>query len=91
MPVYEYFDKEKNRVIELHRPVAERDLVSANLARITVPQRLAIHGTTSSPIDEASADGQVPNGLKALSNNQANAMIKESGFSRDKFKRTWGL
>lgn len=91
MPVYEYWDKERGGVVELRRAVADRDRVPAHFERITVPRRIAIHGTTSSPVDEASADGQVPKGLKALTNNQVNAMVKESGFSRDKFKEVWNL
>lgn len=91
MPVYEYWDKHTGKVVELVKPVCERDLVPAHLQRVTVPRRVALHGTSSSPICEASADYQVPLGLKALSNHQANEMFKESGFTRDKFKEVWGM
>lgn len=91
MPVYQYLDKRDGTTVDLVKPVAERDLVPDYLQRITVPQRVAVHGTTSSPVCEHSADYQVPRGLKALSNNQVNEMVKESGFSRDKFKQLWNL
>lgn len=91
MPVYQYRDTKSGGTVELIKPVSDRDLVPAHLQRITVPERVAVHGTTSSPICEQSADYQVPRGLKSLTNSQANEMMKESGFSRDKFKQTWGL
>lgn len=91
MPVYEYVDAETGRTIELRRPVAERDAVAAGLRRVTVPRRVAIHGTGSGPRDPESAAAQVPAGLKALSNREVNGMVRESGMTVDQFKEAWGL
>ena len=91
MPIYEYWDKEQQVTVELRRAVIERDRVPANLSRITVPQRIGIAGTSSTPIDPTGADAQVPTALKSLSNNRVNAMVKEGGFSVDKYKEVWGL
>lgn len=91
MPVYQYLNKRDGSTLELVKPVADRDAVPEHLQRITVPQRVAVHGTTSSPICEQTADHQVPRALRSLSNNQVNDMVKESGLSRDKFKRVWNM
>jgi hypothetical protein len=90
MPVYQYEDGQ-GKIVELVRSVATRDCVPRGLKRIVVPLRIAIAGTSSSPLDPETADAQVPDGLKALSNRQVHAMVKESGMSVDRFKRTWGL
>ncbi len=91
MPVYQYEDTRNGGVVELCKPVAERDNVPPHLKRITVPQRVAVHGTTSAPRDPACATTQVPNALKSLSNTQVNEMVRESGFSVGKFKEVWGI
>ena len=92
MPVYQYRERGTGRIVELVRPVAYRDKdVPAELERIEVPVALAIGGTSSSPVDPRTAVGSVPKALKSLSNNEVNGMVKESGFSVDKYKRVWDM
>lgn len=91
MPVYQYRDERSGVIVELCRRVAERDCVAAGLRRITVPERLTVFGTSSDRLEPGSAVEAVPRALKALGNNQVNDMVKESGFSVDKFKEVWGV
>jgi hypothetical protein len=44
MPVYQYTDTRNGSVVELERPVAERDQVPAHLKRFAVPQKLTLFG-----------------------------------------------
>ena len=90
MPVYQYEDKE-GRVVELVRPIAERDSAPRGFKRISVPGRVAVFGTSSDPLEESCADAAVPRALKALDNQTVHKMVKESGFSVNKFKEVWGL
>jgi len=92
VPVYQYFDEEKRRIVEFVRPIAERDCVPAGLKRIPIPQRIAICGTSSSPIDPTSADSQVPKAFRDLEQKiPAREIVKESGFSIEKVKEVWGM
>jgi hypothetical protein len=90
MPVYEYED-EKGDLVELVRPVAQRDAVPPNLRRITVPRRVAVHGTSSSPMDPESAVKQVPEAFRSLSRQEERDFVRESGFTVDQVKKTWGM
>lgn len=91
MPVYQYWDRRRGVTVELRRQVELRDRVPAGLERIMVPQRISVFGTSSDRVDPLTADAQVPNALKALDGNTVNHMVKESGFSVDKFKEVWNL
>lgn len=44
MPVYQYEDTRNGSVIELEKPVAERDSVPRYLKRFAVPQKLTLVG-----------------------------------------------
>ena len=44
MPVYQYTDTRNGSVVELERPVAERDKVPSYLKRFAVPQKLTLFG-----------------------------------------------
>lgn len=91
MPLYEYWDTQSLQVVELQRSVANRDQVPAHLERVKVPRRVCVFGTSNQAKDETGAEAQVPAGLKALSNNQVNAMVKESGMTVDRYKQIWGM
>lgn len=92
MPVYQYIDTEHHRTIELIRPVAERDLVPAGLKRITVPQRVAIGGTSSSPADPTSCEAQVQRAYRDLEQKMpAREIAKEGGFTVERIKDVWKL
>ena len=91
MPVYQYRDMREGGIVELVRSVANRDRVPPYFKRITVPVRLAVTGTSTNPRDPQSADVSVPRALKSLSGDRVNAMIKESGFSADTFRKAWDL
>jgi hypothetical protein len=92
MPLYQYRDKRRGTVVELIRPVSQRDLVPAGLERISVPERLSIFGTSSDRVDPRSADAQVPKAYRQLEEQTAGReFLKESGFSTDDVKRVWGM
>lgn len=92
MPVYQYTDKRTGKLVELYRTVELRDNVSANLVRVTVPTRIGIAGTSSSPLDPATAAVQVPNAYKQMEEKvPAHEIVRESGFSIDQVKRIWGM
>lgn len=44
MPIYQYEDTRNGSVVELEKPVAERDSVPRYLKRFTVPQKLTLVG-----------------------------------------------
>lgn len=44
MPVYQYEDTRNGSVVELEKPVAERDSVPRYLKRFAVPQKLTLVG-----------------------------------------------
>lgn len=90
MPIYQYANG-RGEVVELVKPVAKRDCAPAGFKRISVPQRVALFGTSNEPKEESSAEAAVPKAFKALSNNEVHKFVKESGFSVDKVKEVWGL
>jgi hypothetical protein len=92
MPLYQYRDIQRGVIVELIKPVAERDMVPAGLKRISVPERLAVFGTSSDPKDEHSADHQVPRAYRQLEEQTGGReFLKESGFSTDDVKQAWGM
>lgn len=44
MPIYQYEDTRNGAIIELEKPVAERDSVPRYLKRFSVPQKLTLVG-----------------------------------------------
>jgi len=50
MPIYQYEDTRNGSVVELEKPVAERDSVPRYLKRFQVPQRLSLVGV-GEPLD----------------------------------------
>jgi hypothetical protein len=50
MPIYQYEDTRNGSVVELEKPVAERDSVPGYLKRFSVPQRLSLVGV-GEPLD----------------------------------------
>jgi hypothetical protein len=50
MPIYQYEDTRNGSVVELEKPVAERDSVPGYLKRFQVPQRLSLVGV-GEPLD----------------------------------------
>jgi hypothetical protein len=50
MPIYQYEDTRNGSVVELEKPVAERDSVPRYLKRFSVPQRLSLVGV-GEPLD----------------------------------------
>ena len=50
MPIYQYEDTRDGSVVELEKPVAERDSVPRYLKRFQVPQRLSLVGV-GEPLD----------------------------------------
>ena len=50
MPIYQYEDTRSGSVVELEKPVAERDSVPRYLKRFQVPQRLSLVGV-GEPLD----------------------------------------
>lgn len=92
MPVYQYRDLKRGCVVELVRPVADRDLVPAHLERICVPVRVAVHGTSSSPMNPHDADSQVPKAFRQLEEKMsAREIVKEGGFSVNETKEIWNI
>jgi hypothetical protein len=92
MPVYQYREVGTSNLVELVRSVAQRDSVPPGLERITVPARVAIGGTSSSPADPDSCEAQVRRGYRALENKMpAEAIAKEGGFSVDQIKEAWNM
>jgi len=90
MPIYQYRER-GGGVVELFRSIEQRDQVPPFLKRISVPQRVALFGTSNEPKEESSADAAVPKAFKELSNREVNRFVKESGFTVDKVKEVWGL
>lgn len=92
MPLYQYRDKKTGFLTELIRSVERRDDVPANLARVTVPARLAIFGTSNDPRDPHSADAQVPKAYRQLEEQQhGREWLKEGGFTVDQVRQAWGF
>jgi hypothetical protein len=94
MPIYQYEDIRFrcDRIVELQRTVAERDSVPAHLKRITVPVRIGIAGTSSTPIDPTSADAAVPRAYRQLEQKMGHReILKESGFSTGQVKEAWNM
>lgn len=92
MPVYQYRDVKRNVLVELLRPVADRDQVPAELVRITVPLHIAIHGSSSSPMDPHTADAEVPRAFRQLEQTMpAREIAREGGFSVEKIKEVWNM
>ena len=50
MPIYQYEDTRNGSVVELEKPVADRDSVPRYLKRFSVPQRLTLVGV-GEPLD----------------------------------------
>lgn len=90
MPLYQYHGP-GGEVLELQRPVADRDRCPPGFRRVTVPQRVALFGTSNDFQEESSAAAAVPKAFKELSNNEVNRFVKESGFSVNQVKEIWGL
>lgn len=90
MPLYQY-ENGTGEVLELVRPVADRDCAPPGFRRVTVPQHLALFGTSNDRKEESSAEAAVPRALKQLDGNTVNAMVRQSGFSVAKFKEVWNL
>lgn len=92
MPLYQYRDVQTGRLVELFRPVAGRDQVPAGLRRITVPERVGVQGTSSSPIDPGDADYQVPRAFRQVEEKMsAREIVRESGYTVDEIKRVWSM
>lgn len=90
MPVYQYENPTTGEVIEELRTIAARDLAPKGFARITVPVRLAIGGTSSTPICETDAEAAVPRAFRQLEETKSwRAIEKGTGFSRDHIRRVW--
>lgn len=91
MPIYQYHDLSTGQIVELLRPVAERDLVPSHLQRITVPERLGVHGSLA-PLDPHTADSSVPRAFRELELTMGHSeLVKKVGFSRDHIRRVWNF
>lgn len=88
MPVYQYKNG-TGEVVELVRPVADRDMCPPGFQRVTVPVRVAISGAARDPYI---ADTQVPRAFRQLEEKvSAREIVKESGFSIEDVKRIWSI
>lgn len=90
MPLYQY-ENRTGEVLELQRPVADRDVCPPGFRRVTCPRSVTVFGTSSDRLDPRAAVATVPAAFKELSNNQVNGFVKESGFTVDKVKQVWGM
>ena len=89
MPVYQYEDSRNGSVIELERPVAERDKVPAHLKRFSVPQKLTLVGV-GDPSPEPGSD-QVKNIMKGYYKYEQRLGSRfKSSYSADQVRRAWG-
>jgi hypothetical protein len=92
MPVYQYKNLRTGLIEEHVRSVAQRDSIPPGLERITVPARVAIHGTSSCPSDPLDADTQVRRAYRQLEEKSGkDECIRNSGFTVDQIKSTWGI
>ena len=92
MPVYQYKNLRTGLIEEHVRTVAQRDSIPPGLERITVPTRVAIHGTSSCPPDPRDADTQVRRAYRQLEEKHGTQeCTRGSGFTVDDIKRTWGI
>lgn len=92
MPIYQYRNLRTGKIEDHFRTVAQRDAIPPGLVRITVPLRVGIFGTSSDPIDEQSADYEVPRAYKQLEEKMpAREILKEGGFSVDQVRQTWNI
>ena len=89
MPLYQFEDTRTGNLVELERPVAQRDCVPKHLKRVQVPT-FAIH---LGRLDPAGADVAVPRALKQLEagGKSASQIAKETGFSVPALKRIWKM
>ena len=89
MPVYQYRDQRTGGIVELLKPVAERDNVAAGLARIAVPQKVMVVGGA---VDPQSPDGSVPRAIRQMeATMSARDIARGSGFTVNQFKKIWNL
>lgn len=91
MPVYEYRNKATGEVVELVRPVAQRDCVPGNLVRVTVPRRI---NYVQGVLDSTDADVSTPKGFRQLEETIPGgyrAIEKQTGFSAEHIKRVWNI
>lgn len=92
MPIYQYRNLHTGKLEDHWRTVAQRDAVPPGLVRITVPQRVGIFGTSSDPIDEQSAEYEVPRAYRQLEAKMpAREILKEGGFSVDQVREAWRM
>lgn len=86
MPIYVYEEKTTGKTVELFRPVAQRDVVPANLRRIMVPQTIGY--ANSSHLREPGVQTDVPKAFRDYEASGVNwrTIEKETGFSRDRIR-----
>jgi hypothetical protein len=88
MPIYQYTDTRNGSVVELEKPVAERDSVPKYLKRFTVPQRLALVGV-GDPLDNPLGSNKT-NIMKGYYRQEQKLGSRfKSEFSADQVKRAW--
>lgn len=85
MPLYEYQDTASGRVVELVKPVAQRDVVPRNFVRLTVPSRICVKCGR-----EFTQDDQVLAGARKVEANMSSEEFqRETGYSAKEMKKVW--
>lgn len=86
MPTYQYEDTRTGQLVDLQKPVAERDQVPAHLKRITAPRSVRVLGSR----DPSEPEQAVPRALRQMEEKMpAHEIVRESGFTVEQYKRIW--
>ena len=86
MPTYQYNDTRTGQLVELQKPVDQRDQVPSHLKRITAPRTVRVLGGR----DPAGPDQAVPRALRQLEEKvPAHEIVRESGYSIEQYKQIW--
>lgn len=89
MPLYDYENTKTGELVELYRPIAERDAVPAELRRFQVPCRIGLP-FASTAVDPQCADVAVPRALKQMEITMGTRQLENAmGKSPGELKKIW--
>lgn len=86
MPIYEYSDAETGVVVELQRPVSDRNKPVILTRTKNIPDRISIHG-----LEPSDGDKQDDKILKAWYKREQRegSRFDGKGFTKNQIKRAW--